>query len=443
MIKKFKLFILITILFFSCIFTAGAYTKEDVINLTSSINVCSSESASLVNGMKTTYVRLLNERDVSTSDLNKIYNNISYVKNILSSYNVCSKEGLSALPKSVKDKLYNLYNETNKIITSSPKHVDKKEESNLGNNNSGNNNSNNNSGNNNSSNNTSSDSSNNNSNNNNSNNNNSSNNNSNSGGKKSDGEIKVVVDSSTNEIKIYEDGTLIDVVGGNTKLNYVGLNKIIIFSIILMVIVLIIMIVLKIFKKKNIFITSTIYSVLILLSLTLIFRNEVSIALDTLYTMSVKLNNAEKELVVYNNKIISYPSYESKYATIYINDNSEDVYFGDSSYILSKGIGHTTQTSLPGEGSTTVLSGHNTGLFKELFNLNKKDKVVIETTYGKFTYEMSGSKVVDDTDLSSISEEYDLILYTCYPNSTLYGNKRLVVYLNLIDSEWLGEASEE
>ena len=393
MIEKIKLFMLFVILFFSFIFNSYAYTKEDIINLASSINVCSSESISLVKGMKTTYVRLLNERDVSEADLNKIYNNINYVKGILESNNVCSKDELSKLPTNIKDDLYNIYKQTNNLITSSPMYIE-------------------------------------------------SDNNINNKPNQHE-EVKVVVDSSTKEIKVYEGGTLIDVVGDNVKLNYVGINKSVLILIILLTLILLIMVVLKILKKKSIFITSTIYAMIIMISITFVFRNEISIVFDVLNTMSVKTNGEEKTIVVKNNSIVSYPSYGSKYATIYINNKESDVYFGDSIEILAKGVGHSTQTSLPGEEGKTVISGHNTGVFNELFNLNKNDKIIIETVYGKFTYKLIGSKVVDDTDISSLNEECALILYTCYPNSSLYGNKRLVMYFNAVNSEWLGDNNEE
>lgn len=387
MIKKIK-YILFSVMLFLVFVNVNAYTKEDIVNLASSINTCSSDTASLVNGFKVTYTRMINERDVSDENLTKIYNNISVVKGILIENNVCTKESLSALPNDIKDELYSLYKQTNKLITSSPKYVDIEES------------------------------------------------------KKNNEEVQVVFDSSTNKIKMYEGGTLINVVESNKKLNYVGLNKNIIVLIFVLIALIIFMVILKIKGKKSIFITSFTYVLIFLLFTTLVFRNDISSTLDKLHDMSVKVNTNEKEVVVKDAKIISYPSYDSKYATIYINDKKENIYFGDSSEILAKGIGHTTTSSLPGEGKTTVLSGHNTGLFKELFDLKKSDKVSIETIYGRFTYKVVDSSIVEDTDINSIEKDYDLILYTCYPNTNIYGNKRLIIYLDLVDSEWLGDVDE-
>ena len=392
MIKRIKYMVFSVILLFIFI-GVNALTKDDVINLASSINTCSTDTKALVSGFKVTYTRILNERDVSDSDLNKIYNNINTVKSILNNYNACSKESISKLPKSVKDELYSLYKQTNKLITSSPKYIDKEQNNNKV--------------------------------------------------VKNDDEVKVVIDSSTNQIKVYEGSSLIDVVGKEEKLNYVGLNKSIICFMLIIASILVFLIALRIKGKKNIFIVSFIYVFSFLLLGMIIFRNEISQVLDIIETMSINTNNIEKNIKVRNKKIISYPSYNSKYASIYINGKEDSIYFGDSNEILSKGIGHMTKSGLPGEGLTTILSGHNTGLFNELFDLVEDDKVTIETIYGKFTYEMKDRKIVDDSKVDVLYNDYDLILYTCYPNVSLYGNERLVIYLNLIDSKWLGDTNED
>ena len=388
MIKRIKYLVFSVILLL--VFTnVKAVTKDDIVNLASSINTCSSETSSLVNGFKTTYTRLLNERDVSSENLNKIYNNISYVKNILNSYNACTKESLSDLPKSVKDELYSLYKQTNKLITSSPKYIDITDDT--------------------------------------------------SEVVESNDEVKVVIDSSNNAVKIYESGVLIDVVSNKPKLNYVGINKGILCILFTLISILVFMIALRIKGKKSVFITSIIYVCIFLTLGLVLFKNDISSILDVIQNMSVKISDEEKKVAVKDKRIITYPSYGSKYATMYINGKEEAIYFGDSNEILSMGIGQTTKSSLPGEEGATILSGHNTGLFSELFDLSKEDSVIIETIYGKFEYKLYDRKIINDTDINEVFKDFDLVLYTCYPNNNIYGNKRLVIYLNITDSEWLGD----
>lgn len=384
--------ILIIIFLITIIPNVYAYTKEDIISLASSIKTCSSKTQALVNGTKASYTRLLNERDVSESDLNKIYNNMKYVVNRINEYSVCSVEDKNKIPNYLKNELYSLYNETSNIILNSKKIIDSDSNDNS---------------------NTSKDTS------------------------------KVIIDTSTNEIKIYDNGVLSDVISTKDKLNYVGMNKILKYIIITLIITFISVIILKILKYKSIILTSLLYITILLLPIMLIFNDKISMYLDIITLMNVNYSNSKKEVVAKDEKIISYPSYGEKYGKLYIDDASDDVYFGDSPSILKDGIGQASFSSMPGEENATVLSAHNTGIFKKLHSLKKSDKVVIETVYGKFTYEVKTSKIVLEDNYDSIKKDYDLILYTCYPNKDIYGNKRIIVYLENIKSEWLGDTNEK
>lgn len=387
--KYFRLLVFSLVLMCMCFFKVNAYTKEDIVSLTSSFKSCSSTTTSIIKGLTTSYSRMLNERDITPSNLNKIYNNLNSAINTLKKYDVCSINDKNKIPSSVYSSLYSLYNETNNIILSSPKI---------------------------------------------------SNTNSNS---ESENESNIVIDSTTNQIKVYENGALSDVIETEEKLNYVGLNKLVYIIIIGLSLLLIALIILKKLKFKNTLVTSLIYVSILLLSITVIFRNQISLILDVLQSMNVKINEINKEVLTQGDKIISYPLYGNKYAQIYINDSQGDIYFGDSSSILKKGVGQKSSSYLPGEGKTTILSGHNTGVFKELNSLNKDDEIIIETTYGKFIYNVEEKEIIEDTNVEILEKEYDLILYTCYPNSNLYGDKRVVVFANLKSSKWLGDINEE
>lgn len=407
MIKSIRYLVFSLFVISFCVLNVEAYTKEDIINLTNNVNTCSSETKALLDGTRASYTRILNERNVSDKDLNKVYSNVKMAMEILSNNGLCSVEQKEDVSESLKNRLYQLFQETSDIILSSPLVGQSNNSNNTNpvpdtdiNNNNGN------------SNNQTTDS-------------------------------KVVIDSSTNQIKIYENGTLTNVIELEQKLNYVGLNKILIISIEMMVACLFSLLLIRRFSKSNIIVTSMFYVLLFILPLTFIFRNQISIVLDTISLMNVNINEKEKEVLVDGEKIISYPSYGSKYATIYINNNKGDVYFGDDSSILKKGVGQANSSYLPGENKKTILSGHNTGVFKELFNVEKNDDVIIETVYGKFTYNVDKIKIIDDNDVNVLSSDYDLIMYTCYPAVNLYGDKRIAVFANIIDKEWVGGIHEK
>ena len=387
--KYLKLAILFFILTFSI--TAYGATKEDIISLSNSVSTCPGSTGALIKGFKNSYTRMLNERDVSSSDLDIIYSNISKAISIINSYDVCSSDGKKNIPSNVKSELYSLYNNSNSIILSSPKITDKKEENN---------------------------------------------------------EVKtttkvdsnLVIDKNNEEVKIYDNGVLTNVIKTTQKLNYVGINKVVKVSIVLLTILLITFITLRIFKITPLLNNSLIYCTILLLTITTLFRENITLGLDVISLMNVNEKIANKEATVIDKKIVSYPTYGTKYGTIYLNNESDNIYFGDSVNILKQGVGTSSLYDIPGDKDKVVLSGHNTGIFKNLSNLKNGNKIVIETNYAKFEYTVKTSKIVNETDLNSLEKDYDLILYTCYPNKELYGNKRLIIYAKLDKTKWVGEA---
>lgn len=387
--KYLKLAILFFILTFSI--TAYGATKEDIISLSNSVSTCSGSTGALIKGFKNSYTRMLNERDISSSDLDIIYSNISKAISIINSYDVCSSDGKKNIPSNVKSELYSLYNNSNSIILSSPKITDKKEENN---------------------------------------------------------EVKtttkvdsnLVIDKNNEEVKIYDNGVLTNVIKTTQKLNYVGTNKVVKITIISLTILLIAFITLRIFKINPLLNNSLIYCTILLLTITTLFRENITLGLDVISLMNVNEKIANKEATVIDKKIVSYPTYGTKYGTIYLNNESDNIYFGDSVNILKQGVGTSSLYDIPGDKEKVVLSGHNTGIFKNLSNLKNGNKIVIETNYAKFEYIVKTSKIVNETDLNSLEKDYDLIMYTCYPNKELYGNKRLIIYAKLDKTKWVGES---
>lgn len=387
--KYLKLAILFFILTFSI--TAYGATKEDIISLSNSVSTCSGSTGALIKGFKNSYTRMLNERDISSSDLDIIYSNISKAISIINNYDVCSNDGKKNIPSNVKSELYSLYNNSNSIILSSPKITDKKEENN---------------------------------------------------------EVKtttkvdsnLVIDKNNEEVKIYDNGVLTNVIKTTQKLNYVGTNKVVKITIISLLILLIAFITLRILKINPLLNNSLIYCTILLLTITTLFRENITLGLDVISLMNVNEKIANKEATVIDKKIVSYPTYGTKYGTIYLNNESDNIYFGDSVNILKQGVGTSSLYDIPGDKEKVVLSGHNTGIFKNLSNLKNGNKIIIETNYAKFEYIVKTSKIVNETDLNSLEKDYDLILYTCYPNKELYGNKRLIIYAKLDKTKWVGES---
>ncbi len=134
-------------------------------------------------------------------------------------------------------------------------------------------------------------------------------------------------------------------------------------------------------------------------------------------------------------KLTSYPSYKSNYARLKIptiNINLP-VYYGDEFGILNQGIGHTPGTYFPGELGSILYMAHNSeNMLKHLPEAQLGSEIIIETTYGTFTYKISETKIIKETDWKEIpiqNKEELLMLYTCYPtNSIVYTQYRYIVY---------------
>ncbi len=153
-------------------------------------------------------------------------------------------------------------------------------------------------------------------------------------------------------------------------------------------------------------------------------------------TVAIKKSDKDKAVSFdkIKKKLTSYPVYGTKYANIKISkiDLSLPVYFGDNMEILSHGVGHYAGSYFPGEGGTIIYAGHNNrGYFDKILNLEKDDKIIVETGYGNFEYKVDKTKIVNENDLSAFSvqsEKEELILYTCYPLGVGHKTERFLVY---------------
>jgi sortase A len=102
---------------------------------------------------------------------------------------------------------------------------------------------------------------------------------------------------------------------------------------------------------------------------------------------------------------------------------------------LMAGPGHYPGTSLPGEGGNAAIAGHRTTYgapFSNLDQLSAGDTITITTLQGTFVYRVSGTSVVDPTDLAVIGQtnQPTLTLTTCTPKFS--AAQRLIVTASLV-----------
>jgi sortase A len=93
---------------------------------------------------------------------------------------------------------------------------------------------------------------------------------------------------------------------------------------------------------------------------------------------------------------------------------------GVSSRELKKGPGHYPTTALPGERGTVGIAGHRTTYaapFRNIDELERGDRIVIQMPYGVFRYRVEGRILVSPKNTRSLRRvRHDrLALTTCHP----------------------------
>lgn len=109
--------------------------------------------------------------------------------------------------------------------------------------------------------------------------------------------------------------------------------------------------------------------------------------------------------------------------------------FGTEDPTLRTGPGLHRSTRLPGQGGLIYLAGHRTTYqapFAHVERLRSGDVATVETPYGTFRYEVTGTRIVDDQDLSVLAPTARevLRLQACHPR--FRGTQRIVVSARLV-----------
>jgi sortase A len=105
---------------------------------------------------------------------------------------------------------------------------------------------------------------------------------------------------------------------------------------------------------------------------------------------------------------------------------------------LEAAPGHYVNTQLPGDGGTVGIAGHRTTYgapFRNLHEMRKGDEVVLKMPYGRFTYEIQGTKVVqpEAVEVLERGRREQLVLTACHPPGSLA--QRIVALADLVEAD--------
>ena len=115
-------------------------------------------------------------------------------------------------------------------------------------------------------------------------------------------------------------------------------------------------------------------------------------------------------------------------------DRDDVVIEGTGTGDLQRGPGRYPETSFPGQGRTIGVAGHRTTYgapFKLINEIERGDEIVLEMPYGTFTYEVTGSRIVDPEQTEVVDDvgRERLVLSACHP---LYSAaQRYIVFADL------------
>src|SRR5690625_5901847 len=69
---------------------------------------------------------------------------------------------------------------------------------------------------------------------------------------------------------------------------------------------------------------------------------------------------------------------------------------------LAQGVGHYSDTGMPGENRQILLSGHRDTVFRQFGELEHGDELHVKVKQGTFVYEIQDHEIVDANDTSVI-----------------------------------------
>ena len=121
------------------------------------------------------------------------------------------------------------------------------------------------------------------------------------------------------------------------------------------------------------------------------------------------------------------------------------LYYGDTYDILEKGVGQSMLSVFPGQTGTTLVGGHDTTFFAPLEKVEKGMDIVVNTTYGRYTYTVEDISIIDGADYDISSEGQQLVLYTCYPFGDIVNNRsqKILYTCSFKEGPVIGGVSDE
>lgn len=154
----------------------------------------------------------------------------------------------------------------------------------------------------------------------------------------------------------------------------------------------------------------------------------------------------EEEQKFYDTGTVIRPDFGEQYAILKCDDISLSVpvYWGSSAELLERGACQATSSVVIGETGNVVIDAHVNTFFADLNKLVPGNTIMLYTTYGIFTYEVTEQIQFQNTDKKYIlpTEEDRLTLYTCEAQILGTSSNRIGVLCRLVSRQFYNPPEE-
>ncbi|MGN0580602.1 MAG: class D sortase [Ruminococcus sp.] len=126
-------------------------------------------------------------------------------------------------------------------------------------------------------------------------------------------------------------------------------------------------------------------------------------------------------------------------------DLTAPVYWGSDRELFKRGACQASYSKLPGLDGRAVISAHEDTFFNNLSKLKVGDEIIINTSYGEFTYTVSETIIFEKQNKKYVnpSDTSELILYTCKKDILGEADERIGVICTPKESKFYIGGTEE
>lgn len=160
-------------------------------------------------------------------------------------------------------------------------------------------------------------------------------------------------------------------------------------------------------------------------------KSQTSAAESIVISETIDLFERNEDEKVSSTGEVKYPSFGEQYAMLSCEaiGLNVPVYWGTSTELLKNGACQPSSSAAAGDKGNTVIDAHVNTFFADLDKLAEGDIVKINTSYGEFTYKVTGQAVFEKTSKKYISQGKTdkLTLYTCVKQILGSSSQRLAV----------------